>query len=438
MAKVRWFLASIALLLAFSAAPSAFASITFPPTIQSQLGLVSAPPCTLCHRNDDGGFGTIVTPFGRTMMNRYGVTAVNVASLKAALASDEADRLDSDGDGVSDIDELQAGMDPNVGASGEVAGPNVPLPETGCSFAEGSRAPEGALAFACVCLGLALMRRRSRRLRSLLRAAALGAPTFVALAGCSLDTRQLRYELGSGGQAGSAAQPPAHAGANGARAGAAPVGDAGAGGTEDEAGGAPSMPNGSAGAAQVPLVEGCPDLDGNGVGDCDETLLKNSDFKVDVADWNPDTDTTVTWDAANAAGDVASGSALVASTAPASSGAAGSTLRVVRQCLPVTGKQLLLAYANVLVDASQPAAGHAELDVYFFDVAACAGAYVTTFYTPQPLDASTYSWLTLKAGSVSGPNTKSALVTLALSVPLSAASFSARFDNVLVKIQTAP
>src|SRR6478609_2423287 len=122
MPRLARFPLSIALFLLSSQARTAFSSTPFPPTIQAELGLKAAPACTLCHRSDVGGFGTVVTPFGRTMMNRLGVSAANIGSLKAGLAADEAQQLDSDGDGASDIDELQADMDPNVAASGEVAG----------------------------------------------------------------------------------------------------------------------------------------------------------------------------------------------------------------------------------------------------------------------------------------------------------------------------
>ena len=424
---------SIAVFLAASRGAPAFASASFPPAIQAELGLSSAPACTLCHRNDVGGIGTVVTPFGRTMMNRLGVAAANVGSLKAGLAADEAQHLDSDADGIGDIEELQMGTDPNVGASGEVAGLDVPLPETGCAFAARSQlSGVGALVF--VGLGLILARRRSRRMRSVLRIATWSAPSVVVLAGCSLDTRQLQYAL-SGDQGGSESQPLVHAGAGGSSAGAAHFDEAGAGGTDDSAAGAPSSHAGSGGAppAPLPLVDGCVDLDENGVGDCQETLLSNGDFKSDVKGWSADADTDLSWDDQNAAADPESGSALLSVKTSAAPGGSGSVLRVAKQCVPMTAKQLVTVYANAFVESGQADAGHAEIDVYFFDAAACAGTYVTSFPTPQPLDATTDQWLTLKAGSVSGANTQSALVTLALSQPLSAASFSARFDNVLLK-----
>jgi hypothetical protein len=143
----------------------ALASLSFPPAIQSELSLGKAPDCTLCHRSDAGGFGTVTRPFGRTMMTQFGLTAANVAALRSALAGSDAAKFDSDGDGTSDIDELRRGTDPNVGTSGVETGPNVPLPQTGCALNSSlPSSPWSAGAALVVALvGCALQRRRARR-----------------------------------------------------------------------------------------------------------------------------------------------------------------------------------------------------------------------------------------------------------------------------------
>jgi hypothetical protein len=140
----------------------ALASPTYPPTIQSELMLEHMPDCTLCHRDDNGGLGTVIRPFGRTMLNHFQLTGNNnVNLLKEAIEGDDAEHLDSDGDGVPDIDELRMGTDPNVGASGVEAPLDVPLPETGCAFAARPLG-RGGEALALLFVGLILFRRRSR------------------------------------------------------------------------------------------------------------------------------------------------------------------------------------------------------------------------------------------------------------------------------------
>jgi hypothetical protein len=66
-----------------------------------------APACTLCHRDNLGGLGTVEKPFGLTAMYR-GLNGTNGSSVLPGLLDDmEADGVDSDGDGVGDIEELR-------------------------------------------------------------------------------------------------------------------------------------------------------------------------------------------------------------------------------------------------------------------------------------------------------------------------------------------
>ena len=162
MARLPWFSCALPVLLGCLLSSSAFASPTYPQGIRSYLQLTDAPDCTLCHRDNFGGTGTVIRPFGRTLVDHFQLTGNNnVTLLKAALAGDDAQNLDSDGDGVTDIDELRMGTDPNVGASGLEAGPSVPLPETGCALAV--RNPVGGATLLVVMFAaLGFFARRSR------------------------------------------------------------------------------------------------------------------------------------------------------------------------------------------------------------------------------------------------------------------------------------
>jgi len=142
------------LVVAVLAGGAAQASPTFPAEIRAHLGLSYTPPCTLCHNTPSGGFGTVTTPFGKSMMAR-GLVAENLQSLDTALDALAAEMTDSDGDGVPDIPELKNGTDPNVPGGG-----GTPV-SYGCFDVSGQRgSPLGLLP-----LALALLLFRARRAR---------------------------------------------------------------------------------------------------------------------------------------------------------------------------------------------------------------------------------------------------------------------------------
>ncbi len=133
------------------------ASPNYPALIQQQLGLNYAPPCTICHRDDNGGSGTVVQPFGRALMS-FGLVAENPASLTAALEAAAAENLDSGGDGLPDIDELEADMNPNAGGNGR------PTPGYGCALLAGADASErGGAAIVLLMAALSLVIRARQR-----------------------------------------------------------------------------------------------------------------------------------------------------------------------------------------------------------------------------------------------------------------------------------
>jgi hypothetical protein len=272
-----------------------------------------------------------------------------------------------------------------------------------------------------------------RGLRALRIRALACVSAVVPLLACSVDDRQLQ-EVSTGGSA--------VADTDSARAGASPSTSAGAdgghGGTQSgtEAGGNDRAAAGASGAVDQPpiaTVDGCPDLDTDGVSDCQETIVTNPDFARDINNWTAQTGATLSWGHEDALSSGNSGSALlVASGAMA---ATGSTLVAAGQCLTVSGKQLVIAYANALIDEGQDRDGQASLHVAFFDSADCVGNSSSDFTTPAPLDATAGAWLTIQAGSVSSQTTKSARVELALSKPLQSQSFQAHFDNILLEVR---
>lgn len=91
----------------------AFASENYTIEIQNKYDIDYPPQsCSLCHTGGITGAGTVNTPFG-TALRMRGLVSGNVNALNTALDTLETDGVDSDGDGVTDIDELKNGTDPN-------------------------------------------------------------------------------------------------------------------------------------------------------------------------------------------------------------------------------------------------------------------------------------------------------------------------------------
>lgn len=133
----------IALLLAGSllAAP-ARALPQFPADLQRIAEMPCTPPCTICHRDNNGGLGTIDKPFGLNMQlaglqpvpntlepaldflrnaQANNAQAICERTLPAipgvgdvtSMIADNG-QCDSDGDGSGDFDELTSGLNPSA------------------------------------------------------------------------------------------------------------------------------------------------------------------------------------------------------------------------------------------------------------------------------------------------------------------------------------
>lgn len=91
------------------------ASSPYPAEVENQLGMPCVPQCTLCHTTNAGGAGTVTTDFGIATMDRGLAGGAQSDLLFAALDALQTDAVDGDGDGVTDIDALIGGEDPNGG-----------------------------------------------------------------------------------------------------------------------------------------------------------------------------------------------------------------------------------------------------------------------------------------------------------------------------------
>jgi len=69
-------------------AVTARASSDYPDIIKAKLGLAKVPDCVLCHSDDNGGNGTIVTWFGLSMQD-FGVQGKRPDLLESANRQDQ-------------------------------------------------------------------------------------------------------------------------------------------------------------------------------------------------------------------------------------------------------------------------------------------------------------------------------------------------------------
>jgi len=198
---VRSLLVITVALLALAITPGvARATPNFPPAIQSALGAVSAPDCSVCHVGRTGR-GTVNSAFGSAMRSR-GLVAYDEASLRRALQAMEAEKIDSDGDAILDVDALRAGKSPNpAGADGIDIEPEAPA--YGCvGRVAPIRSPRGVPLALAALFASFIVTRRSRpswarvRLRfgapiAVLGAAALSASCAPAWSGNALAPRDI-------------------------------------------------------------------------------------------------------------------------------------------------------------------------------------------------------------------------------------------------------
>ena len=251
---------------------------------------------------------------------------------------------------------------------------------------------------------------RPVRLRS--SALALLCTPFL-LTACPIDDRSLF--TGSGGSADGGA---GHAtGGGGTTSGGNPptIGGSNDGGQAGEADDGPPL-----------FVDGCTDLDSDGVSDCTETLVENSAFKMDVAHWTAEPGVTIDWDAQDLLGAVDSGSAFVTSSGALD--APGDGIAAAAQCVPVSAGQVIDIAANALIDAG-PVQGRTVLILWFFPTDTCGNAPVDVYKTSE--EFATGKRITLR-GTKAVDRTGSMLVRLGVVKPFKADSFSVRFDNVLI------
>ena len=228
--------------------------------------------------------------------------------------------------------------------------------------------------------------------------------------------------VGAAGAAGSA-------GAAGAAGGTGSAGGGGTGGTG----------NGGAGGSHLPS---CPDLDGDGLGDCQQTLVANAGFDHATTGWSEERGATLAWISMDAQGKSASGALSVVNVDNAAAdgntlyAASGTVVAGASQCLPVPAS----ATYEVAVQAFVPpwqGVGAASLvvDSYFSPDCAAGSLWPKPFLGAEVTAAG--AWQPIVGAAVIGGGIQSIAVRLVAEKPVTQppTSFQVLFDDVLVRVK---
>lgn len=284
-----------------------------------------------------------------------------------------------------------------------------------------------------------------------------------AVAGCSLDDRTLHpipstSAVGSGGSGGSASgagggasdtsesdgaggtNPRTATSSGGSEAAASSVGSTTSSTTSSVSGTGPGIGIGigisnsnSATSASATTGEGgagndaaCPDLDENGVADCDETLVSNATFDSNLNDWHEEPNALGHWSDDDALDHAASGSANITNRGYLEH-SEGQITRGLWQCIPASGgaKYRLLAQVRILDEQ-----GQGGVNVEFYDGAQCTGNAVSA---STPLLGTTSDWQLTQTQAEAPANARTMLVRLVVNKPFNGPESTVDFDNVLIR-----
>jgi hypothetical protein len=173
----------------------------------------------------------------------------------------------------------------------------------------------------------------------------------------------------------------------------------------------------------------CPDLDGNGAPDCEETLVKNAGFTGGSLGWLAEPKVQLAWKAADADGSPRSGSLSVTNVNAAA--AEGTSMGGARQCAPATAGTIYRLAARVFLESGQGTGGRAAVNLGFHTSADCAELPIATY--TSPLVEATRAWTTLHGLATAPPGTRSVSVRLVAVKPLRLGAFAALFDDLLLR-----
>ena len=180
----------------------------------------------------------------------------------------------------------------------------------------------------------------------------------------------------------------------------------------------------------------CPDLDGNGKLDCDETVLVNASFDEDLRGWTAEPNVGQSFVARDARNRPGSGALAV--TNATSAEADGGTMGGSRQCLDARGGARYRTEAQVLVEGGQPGNDPlraAAINVQFWSAPGCLGELVHAFTTPLAPESPADVWRKV-GGTASAPTSaRSMAVRLVAAKSYRGPPFRVLMDNVLLRTE---
>ena len=164
----------------------------------------------------------------------------------------------------------------------------------------------------------------------------------------------------------------------------------------------------------------------NGVSDCTQSLVANSNFAADIASWTTPPTVTADWSATGAQG--AATGAIHADNTQFVPGSSATVVAGPEQCVPATPGNYKIFAETFIATADGP--GSVALNVLFYKGASCTSPLTGSFQTAPFTTRDAWSLLQGIAGAPA--ETTSMKVRLGLIKSAGQASFKATFDNVLV------
>jgi hypothetical protein len=235
---------------------------------------------------------------------------------------------------------------------------------------------------------------------------------------------------GDGGSSGTGGSGTGGSGTGGSGTGGSGTGGSGTGGSGTGGSGTGGSGTGGSGTGGTGTGGGsggpCADLDNNGVSDCTESVMANSNFASDIASWNLPVTVTAQWVANGAQG--APTGAIQANNVQFSAGGTQTVFSGPEQCVPATPGNYKM-YAQTFI-ATGDGPGFVALNVLFYKGAGCTSTFLGAF---QPATVSVRDvWTTIQGTAIVPAETTSMRVRLGLIKSVGEPSFKATFDNVLI------